>query len=61
MGSQYSKEWKQDLFTVKWKGYSEKADWTKEFYENFDNRILLKEYHKWNPQTIKDNWMKQLS
>jgi hypothetical protein len=53
MGSQYSKEWKQVFYLVQWKGYSEEADWTKESYENFDDKRLLKEYYKLNPQAAK--------
>jgi hypothetical protein len=54
MGSQYSKERKRVLYLVKWKGYPEEADWTEEPYENFDDKRLLKEYHKRNPQAAKD-------
>jgi len=54
MGSHFNKEWKKDLYLVKWKGYPEETDWTEEAYENFDNKKLLKEFHERNPQTAKD-------
>jgi hypothetical protein len=58
LGSQYSKERKRVLYLVKWKGYQEEADWTVEPYENFDDKRLLKEYHRRNPQAAKDNRIK---
>jgi hypothetical protein len=61
MGSQYSKERKLVLYLVKWKGYPEEADWTEEPYENFDDKRLLMENHRRNPQAAKDNRIKQLS
>jgi hypothetical protein len=61
MGSQYSKERKRVLYVVKWKGYLEEADWTEEPYENFDDKRLLMEYHRRNPQGAKDNRIKRLS
>ena len=58
MGSQYSKERKRLLYLVKWKGYPEEVDWTEEPYENLDDKRLLKEYHRWNPQAAKNNRIK---
>ena len=43
------------------KGYPEEADWTEEPYENFDDKRLSMEYHRWNPQSAKDNRIKWLS
>jgi hypothetical protein len=54
MGSQYSKEQTQVLYLVKWKGYPNAADWTEEPHENFDDKRLLKEYHKRHPQGAKN-------
>ena len=61
MGSQYSKEWEQVLYLVKWKGYPEEADWTEETYENFNDKRLLVEYDRRNPQAVKDNRIKRLN
>ena len=61
MGSQHSMERKRVLYLVKWKGYPEEADWTEEPYENFDDKRLLMEYHRRNPQGAKDNRIKRLS
>jgi hypothetical protein len=58
MGSQCSKEQKQVLNQVKWKGYAEEADWTEEPYENYDDKKLLMEYHKMNLQGAKNNRIK---
>jgi len=54
MGSQFNKERKRVLYLVKWKGYPEETDWTEKPYENFDDRELLKEFHRQNPQAAKD-------
>jgi hypothetical protein len=61
VGSKYSKEWKQVLYLVKWKGYLDEAHWTEEPYKNFDNKRLLMEYHRQNPQGVKDNRIKRFS
>jgi hypothetical protein len=61
MGSQYSKERNRVLYLVKWKGYPDEADWTEEPYENFEDKGLLKEYHKRNPQAAKDNRIRRLN
>jgi hypothetical protein len=61
MGSQYSKEQNGVIYLVKWKGYPNKADWTEEPYDNFEDKRLLKEYHKRNPQAAKNNRIGQLS
>ena len=39
---------------VKWRGYPDKADWTEEPYENFEDKRLLKKYHMCNPEAPKD-------
>ena len=54
MGSQFNKVRKKVLYLVKWKGYPDETDWTKEPYENFDDNTLLKEFHTRNPQAAKD-------
>jgi len=53
MGGQFNKEWKKDLYLVKWKGYSEETDWIEEPYENFDDKQILKGFHVGNPQAAK--------
>jgi len=54
MCSQFNKEWKEVLYLVKWEGYPEETDWTEEPYENFDEKELLREFHRRNPQAAKD-------
>jgi len=54
MGSQFNQETKRVLYLVKWKGYPEETDWTEEPYENFNNRKFLREFHRRNPQAVKD-------
>jgi len=54
MGSQFNKERKWVLYLVKWKGYPKETDWTEEPYENFDDKKLLREFYRRNPQAAKD-------
>ena len=46
------------MYLAKWKGYQEEADWTEEPYGNFDDKRLLTEYHRRNPQAAKNNRIK---
>jgi len=50
MGSQFNKERKKVLYLGKWKGCPEETDWTEKPYENFEEKELLREFHKRNPQ-----------
>jgi hypothetical protein len=61
MGSQYTRLQKGVLFQVKWKGYSNTADWTEKPYKDVEDKRLLKECLKLNPQAMKDNRMRRLS
>jgi hypothetical protein len=54
MGSQLNKKRKRVLYLVKWKRYSEETDWTDGLYENFNDKKLLREFHRPNPQAAKD-------
>jgi hypothetical protein len=54
MGSLFKKERKWVPYLVNCKGYPEEADWTEEPYDNFDDKRLLKQYYKRNPQATKD-------
>jgi hypothetical protein len=61
MGSQYSNERKRVLYQVKWMGYADEAEWTEEPYENFEDKELLKQYHKRNPQAAKNDRIRRLN
>jgi hypothetical protein len=43
---------------AKYNGYADEADWTEKHYENFKDKVFLEEYHKRNPQAVKDNRIK---
>jgi hypothetical protein len=58
MGIQDNKGLIWVLYLVKWMGYPEEEDWTEEPYENIDDKRLLKEYHRHDPQAAKNNRIK---